>query len=535
VLDATGGVLRTCAPEEGCYQGRCVPACQAAAASRGSVGCDFFVPTPPAYPPALPPCLAVFVANTWPRAARLTVSRGGTSFDATAFARIVDNARQPTEWAPVPATGLPEGQVAVLFLSSDPNSIMPENRVPLSCPIRPAVDASTMVSGSGLADAFRVSTDVPVSAYDILPYGGARSHFPSAELLLPSSAWGTGYVVLSPPPGTHDVPGPQWIQVVAFQDETTVRVRPTVALPAGGGVPAVARGAEGTVRLRAGQYVQWELPAGGADPAGTLIASDGPVGVLAGNRFLRLQPMPAPGGESTHQQILPIDALSNVYVAAPYETRRRDLSPEPIPYRLVGAVDGTMLTFDPPVAGAPTRLDRGTVVDFVTTLPFVVSSQDDRHPFAAAQLMTTANQPGGSRTGATAPGYGPALGDEEFVVMFPPAQFLSRYVFFTDPAYATTNLAIVRVRTTSGFRPVNVDCLGEISGFRPVGSSGRYEVATVDLVRADMGVRGCTNGRHVAWSEGPFGVVVWGLDSYSSYAYPAGGNAATLVDLPAPL
>ena len=31
--------------------------------------------------------------------------------------------------------------------------------------------------------------------------------------------------------------------------------------------------------------------------------------------------------------------------------------------------------------------------------------------------------------------------------------------------------------------------------------------------------------------EGVFGVLVWGLDSFSSYAYPAGGNAGQLAVL----
>ena len=64
----------------------------------------------------------------------------------------------------------------------------------------------------------------------------------------------------------------------------------------------------------------------------------------------------------------------------------------------------------------------------------------------------------------------------------------------------------------------------------PVDSDGRYEVATADLIRADIGVNGCTNGLHTATSTGPVGVVVWGLDSDSSYAYPAGGNAIALTD-----
>ncbi|MGZ4779061.1 MAG: IgGFc-binding protein, partial [Thermoanaerobaculia bacterium] len=230
-------------------------------------------------------------------------------------------------------------------------------------------------------------------------------------------------------------------------------------------------------------------------------------------------------------------ALGSEYVGAPYETRRADLAPESVPYRLMGVVDGTRLTFDPPIAGAPAMLDRGVVADINSAEPFVVTSQDAMHPFTFAQLMTSANLPGGSRPGATATGpYGLQLGDEEFVLAFPPAQYLRRYVFFTDPTYPTTNLVLVRVRNEGELPvPIFVDCLGEVSGFRPIGTSGHYEMTTVDLVRAGVGNHGCTNGPHSANSPIPFGLVVWGLDSFSSYAYAAGGNASRLATIDPPL
>ena len=97
---------------------------------------------------------------------------------------------------------------------------------------------------------------------------------------------------------------------------------------------------------------------------------------------------------------LAVDALANEYVAAPYESRRADLAPEIIPYRFIGAFDGTQLSYDPPIAGAPTQLDRGTIIEVSSATPFVVRSQDEEHPFAMAQMMTTANLEGGSRPGA---------------------------------------------------------------------------------------------------------------------------------------
>jgi hypothetical protein len=534
VVDANGTVVTTCLPDQGCAAGACIAACAAAEASHSNLGCDFLVPTAPSYPPTLPPCFAAFVANTWPTPVTIGVTRGGMTYDVTKFGRIPQNGMPASAWPPVPATGLPTDQVAVLFLSSDPNSVFLENMSPTTCPVMPAVNGSTVVAGTGQGAAFHITTSAPVSAYDILPYGGANSHFPSAELLFPSNAWGTNYVALATPVGTTANPGPLWGQILASQDGTTIQVLPSVDLPAGGTFPAGPKGLTATYTLDAGDYLQWQLPAGSTDLSGTVVLSDKPVAMFTGNRFYRLQTTEQPGGEATHQQIVPVSSLGNAYVAAPYATRRKDLAPEPIHYRMVGALDGTTLSWDPPVMGGPATLDQGQVADFISDVPFRVSSQDSAHPFSIAQIMSTANVPGGCRPGATAPGYPPQLGDEEFVIMLPPAQFLSRYVFFTDPAYATTNLVLTRVKTATGFDEVTLDCLGTVTGWKPVGTDGKYEVTDVDLVRADVGNGTCTNGRHLAESKSPFGLVVWGLDTYSSYAYPAGGNAAQLTTVTVP-
>jgi len=539
VVDASGAVVQKCPPDQGCAGGQCVEACAAAAASHGNLGCDFLVPTPLAYYTTKPPCFALALANAWPKPAKITVSRSGTSFDVTQFARIPVDGQPPSSWTPVPASGIPVDQVAVLFLSADPSSVFPENNVPMKCPVATAVNASTMLEGTGKDTAFRVGSDVPLSAYDVLPFGGAQSHFPSAELLFPTSAWGTNYVVLGTPPGTHSPAGPVWLQILAREDGTKVDLLPSVDLPAGNLGSPIAKNTTGSVTLSAGQYVQWELPSGSADVSGSIVLADKPVAVFTGNRFYRQQPTPGPGGESTHQQITAVSALGSEYVGAPFATRRKDGVPEPIRYRFVGVVDGTTLGFDPPVTGAPTTLGRGQVADFLASDAFRATSQDADHPFAAAQLMDTANVPSGSVPGGSA-AYCSAfslpttLGDEEIVLMLPPSQFLSKYVFFTDPTYSTTHLVITRRKGAQGFADVKVDCLGNVSGWKPIGTSGNYEMTTVDLVRGGVGVGTCVNGRHLAESSAPFGMTIWGLDCYSSYAYPAGGNAAALTKVKVP-
>jgi hypothetical protein len=75
---------------------------------------------------------------------------------------------------------------------------------------------------------------------------------------------------------------------------------------------------------------------------------------------------------------------------------------------------------------------------------------------------------------------------------------------------------------------VKLDCLGTIGGWQPVGTSGEFEITNVDLVREMSPNGACNNGPHTAESASSFGLMVWGLYTFSSYAYPAGGNASTI-------
>lgn len=547
ILDDSGHVKTTCPDDQGCSNGACVPACQAAGSNHGAVGCDFVVSTPDFQNTIAPPCYAVFLANNWPRPLKITVERDSQNLDVTAFGRLPVAGQPESAWPAVPATGVPSGQVAVLFLSNDPTSN--NGGASMTCPITPAVNAGTAVAGTGRGKAFHISTDTPVSAYDIHPYGGAKTFLPSAGLLLPTSAWGKNYIAVVPKDGDYDngsQHGPQWAQIVASQD-TTVQIVPTAPLPAAGNsadeIPAAAANAVATFKLKAGEFIQWQnewnfVNNNPLEISGSIISSDQPVAFVGGNGYLclksstnthKLDDTKFGGCDSGHQLIPPVSALGFEYAVAPYTTRRADLQEEAIPYRIVGAVDGTTLTYEPPVPNAPTSLKLGEKVDFEATGPFVVKSQDGSHPFYVGQMMTGGWVTSDSRPGASA-GQDMddrTLGDEEYVNVPAPAQYLSKYVFFTDPTYPTTNLVVVRKKTTGGFGEVSIDCLGQVTGWKPMGSSGTYEMTNVDLLRVGSSTN-CENGGHVATGTGPFGLIVWGLDGYASYAYPAGGNFATI-------
>ena len=306
----------------------------------------------------------------------------------------------------------------------------------------------------------------------------------------------TNYVTAGPQKSS----GPGWGQIVAAADGTSVTITPKTALPGGTGVAAAPANGATTYTLNAGQYVQWQDT---GDMAGSVIQSTSPVSYTGGTGYLCLTSATSMGGgcDSAHQITPPVSALGFEYVAPPHATRRKDHQPESVRYRFIGAADGTTLTYNPPIASAPASIALGQVVEFETTLPFTVVAQDSMHPFYVAEYMAGCEVPGVSSD------FSDCLGDEEYVNILPPAQWLSSYVFFTDPTYTTTNLVITRKSGTTGFQDVTVDCLGVISGWQPVGTSGEYEITNVDLQR-NTPVGTCTTGvtprvargRSTSWS-----------------------------------
>jgi hypothetical protein len=217
----------------------------------------------------------------------------------------------------------------------------------------------------------------------------------------------------------------------------------------------------------------------------------------------------------------------------------------PPTWRILGMVDGTALTYDPPNAAAPQTLARGQLAEFDGPTVLHVQSQDAKHPFYLAT-----HRPGGDTTpswdGDCDSGHQQippvqALGSEyvavandpstysiggpETVNVVPPSQFLKSYRLFTDPTFGYSELALVRVKAADNtFKDVNLDCLGIVAGWQPVGSSGRYEYTRVPLRQGGSPVGNCDNGLHTITSDQGVGVTVWGYDGTSSYAYPGGAS-----------
>ncbi len=540
VIDCEGNVVETCPEGQQCGAGVCMAPCDAAAANQSSVGCDYYAVTMSTMGGGFGGCFVSFVSNTFDEPVHIQATWNGSTIDLGTHAAIPSGSGPSLTYSPYnPATGLAPGEVAILFLANDP--VQHGTWVaPAACPIPAAVGLDAHVHwnlsiDTGRAHGFHITTDKPVVAYQMLPFNAAYATTTGATLLLPTSAWDVNYIAAMAYRSAlwQGLEIPPSMAIVAKEDGTEVTLLPKVAIEPGYDVEGGAENQPVTYSMQAGETI--ELIQNG-ELTGSPILSNKPIGLFAGHLGLRI-PFDMDYSEHAEQQIPPVRALGSEYAVAGYRDRVPGYLENRL-HRIVGAVDGTVLTFDPPIANAPATLELGTVAEFASDQPFVVSSQDADHPFMVFSYM--------SGSGNIANAGGPAgYGDAEFVRSVPGLQYLSHYVFFTDPTYPETNLVIVRRKAKSGFAEVELDCLGTVSGWQNVGDGSRYQYTHVDLSRHDFEPQGaCDNGRHEMWSDAPFGLWVWGWGGPEtraneslpcdntkadnscdvSYAYPAGEN-----------
>jgi IgGFc binding protein len=505
-------------------------ACAAAQQSSASIGCEYYAVDMDGSYSADNGCFVTFLANTSTSLALVQASFQGISVDLSMHAAIPHGAGKTLTLDPFdPGAGIPPGDVAILFLAGPPGVGDPRSpgdfNTPVECPIQPAFSTLTQLHGTGIGRAFHITTTSPVVAYQMLPYGGGDAAVTGASLLLPTSVYGTNYIAVEAYAGSGTNGSVSTsMDLVASQDNTNITILPNVAIQAGGGVAAASPNVPATYTLNSGETLQFTQV---AELTGSPIQSDKPIGLFAGHPCVNV-PVGQPWCDHAEQQIPQIQSLGHEYMAVTY--RQRADSPENPPWRIIGAVDGTELTYSTPVGG-PSSVDSGQLVEFQSGTPFVVQSQDADHPFLLIGTMT------GASTVTPSTGYG----DADVVRTVPTDQYLSDYVFFTDPTYPETNLVITRKAQNGAFADVTLDCAGVLTGWQSVDATHQY--TRIDLVRHDFQPQGnCDNGRHEMSSTAQFGLTVWGWGTpetttytgYVSYGYPAGENVQQLTNVVVP-
>jgi hypothetical protein len=515
--DPLGGgsqVVQRCDGNSACANGGCVDACQAADINKSFAGCRFYSVDMDnaATDDTLENDLAVANQSTFTANVKIEVRNGAT-------------------WTMLCQAAVPPQQTHVFGLTP-------------TCAPSDTDHYDRHIEDSGLvnAAAYRISSDAPIVAYQYNSNdmnGAANSS--GATVLLPRSTLGKKYYALDwpqPDPGMVIDPGDASrasVDIVAAEDGTEVTVRSSTHIIAGGAVPMMMPGDTHTFDLNEGDVLQLETLSTGDDLSGTYIESTRPVAVFAGVECA-INPDPRPDGtggdycDHIEEQLLPLQAWGKNYVAArvvpqpdsdgcdasgPAET-----ACPPSRWRVLGSVDGTVVTLTPPAGttltpAGPLTLHAGEVQDVLAMGSSVTSPGD--FLITATQPILVMQLSGGEATMTTT---------------VPVEQYLPSYLFeVTD--YFCTNLTVVRKRGAS----VQLDnqTIAD-SLFNPV--AGDYEVARLPLNMTACGV-GMGNGNvtphqvtSIAGPENrasPAGILVNGLDDICSYAY-VGGLAITVIN-----
>ncbi|AKU99670.1 hypothetical protein AKJ09_06334 [Labilithrix luteola] len=529
VRACTGEIVETCPPDLACGGARCQEPCAAAADDRTSNGCEYYLQTPRLDKVFQQSCLAAFLVNTSTLPVDVSLDLDGQPLDLSKSMFLT----HPGDATLLPHSGpIAPGESVILFVSDrDPDQNVPpgtEGEV-IGCP-KEAVAAShsdPLPNRTGIGRAFHMTTNRPVGASTIYPFGGARSYLPAATLLLPVATWSKEHVLIDG--WSRSEAGRPGAQIVASADDTVVTINPTQDIQDGTGVKGTAARLPATYHLDKGQVLQFVQD---AELTGSIVTSTKPTTIFGGNSCA-LIPIDGAACDYLHQQIPAFEQWGSEYVGVGYRPRL-DNEHEPVPYRIVAARDGTRLEYDPVIPpGAPTTLSAGEMATFAsgTGDAFVVRSQDGEHPIYLASYMT-----GGDMDYYGSAGFG-GKGDPEFINVIPAGQYLNSYSFYADPTYAETSLVIVRAKAKDRFEDVWLECAGNLTDWRPVDAKGKYEFTRVDLMRShghgqefDGGV--CQSGLQRMRSDGPFTATLWGWDAYASYGYPGGMAQRRLVTSP---
>lgn len=472
----------------------------------------------------------IVVANTEDELAQVTVSRGGS---------VV----QTAEVAPSDAV-----EITLPWIDELSSGIGDET---------PGEGASSWTSLAIAAGAYHVRSDRPVVVYQFNPFhyhdepvaGGLPrySYSNDASLLLPVHALGTSYLGASYAPqsmayvderlagGRTSISFPGYVAIVGSGEapaEVTVHPTAPVAAASDGRFPAVPAGGELRFWIAPGDVVVLASePTPPCDasrpghrvvmPSATGLASDEfcleATHDLTGTRIESSAPVAAFGGhvcafvpydtwacDHLETQLPPASTLGRETIVTPLvdllaESPRRSI------VRIAAVAPDTRVDLDPPAGGVSSFvLGDGEVRELEIRAPHRISSS--RGVLVTEYLVGQLDHASG--TGKR--------GDPAMLTVPPAEQFRRDYVFITPESYDSIDpfpgnpggQSFVTLVRAPGAEIV-LDGVAIDATWETVGG---WEVATIEV----------DGGTHVLTGPSRFGLLVFGLGTHTSYAYPGG-------------
>jgi len=542
--DGSGSdVIATCgADDDVCFGGACVNACALAAETESYEGCEYW---------------AVDLDNA-------VVSTFGAA-SAQQFSVVLSNPGVLAATAQVEILCTPADVVALGCLAGEPHvvagpfTVLPGDLEIVDLDARELDGSSSPELNDGPGTfvshhAYRIGSTAPLVAYQFNPLENVGVFSNDASLLLPTEALADRYMVLSWPQTLALTEEPEtnagidlraFLTVVGIADGTSVTIELRADIVGGGGIAPALAGDTLELTLDRYEVINLETEGFNGDFTGSAITASAPVAVFTGSeasdapRFDTLADRRC-CADHLEEQLFPTVAFGRRFVAVKTPLRSQVIADagwdvtvipdEPEYWRVVAIREDTQVITNLPPPNDEFFLQRGDSVIFESERDFVLRS-DEPIGFGqipASQLATgiPSTLPGGER---------PPGGDPSFMVVPPVEQWRTEYLFLVPNQYAYDYLLIAAPATAElRYDHIPLDnvllCEYEPIGTLPTGPGDTPEeyVAIRCPLSAptpdgpglqDDGVHflETTNGE-------PFGLMVWGWDSFVSYGYPGGSN-----------
>jgi hypothetical protein len=558
--DGMGSELTvTCDPSVGqaCREGACPNLCQEAATAKSNVGCEYW---------------GVDLDN-----ARIS---GSLNAAGQQYAIVVSNP-QPDVAANViiyQDDGQPGDAAAPkvkLKATIPPLNLHVFKLGPREVDGSPDGEFDTGTNTALTRHAYKVASDFPVVAYQFNPLENDNVFSNDASLLKPREALSFGaetnvlaYVVASWPqtiavtgdPNTNfDPSNPTnlraFLTIVGTSAKTHIKLKLSTAIIGDDltnkgkegphRIPAKNKGETLELDIDAFDVVNLETPsfdAFNADFTGTLIETNKPIAVFTGGEasdaphFTSLIQRQC-CADHLEEQLDPVRAAGKKFALAHEPSRTFSIKaagadvkeqPEPNYFRFVATVDKPTTittTLDKP-ANKIVLYKPGEYAEVTTTRDFMATSDQPIHVVQVTASQDASNVPRGL------PG-----GDPSLIVVPPEEQFRTDYVFLTPDKY---NFDFITVVAPPGAAVLldNQKLTSQLCRITPTDgltpdkrTTPKPEYITYSCqlgypsIDPDTGTSlpGMQNdGVHRITANEPIGVIVWGFDSYVSYAYAAG-------------